>query len=114
MRTSWWVDSVAPGVKVPVLTPQWTAISCLGLIQLLGGLGSPHIREVSCVLLLFSDRDLFHKFQIKYGKYCLIASTTGSTVLNAPVIELPFPKSTLEHNQEQEPRPFNRYVSWPY
>lgn len=41
-----------------------------------------------------------------------LQSTADSNILNAPVIELPFHKSTLEHNQEQAvPHPFNRYVS---
>lgn len=41
-----------------------------------------------------------------------LQNTADSRVLNAPVIELPFHKGTLEHNQEQAvPRPFNRYVS---
>lgn len=41
-----------------------------------------------------------------------LQNTMDSNILNAPVIELPFHKSTLEHNQEQAvPHPFNRYVS---
>lgn len=78
----------------------------------LPALGTPGVREVSCAAFLSSDKDLFLKFQIKYGKYCLITEHSRSTVLNAPVIELPFHKSPLEHNQEQAvPHPFNRYVS---
>ena len=41
-----------------------------------------------------------------------LQNTTDPNILNAPVIELPFHQSTLEHSQEQAvPRPFNRYVS---
>ena len=41
-----------------------------------------------------------------------LQNTADSNILNTPVIESPFHKSTLEHNQEQAmPRPFNRYVS---
>lgn len=35
------------------------------------------IQRASCVVFLFSDKDLFPKFQIKYGKYCSITEHHG-------------------------------------
>lgn len=42
-----------------------------------GGPGTPHVGWASCVVSVFSDKDLFHKFQIKYGKYCSITEHHG-------------------------------------